>query len=72
LVEVRGNDVIKHVINGEQVLSYSQPQLDDRDANAKKLIEKNGTKMLSKGTISLQSESHSCDFRKIEIMILKE
>lgn len=64
--------VIKHVVNGEEVLSYTQPQLDDRDTNAKKLIENNGTKMLSKGTISLQSESHACDFRKIEIMVLEE
>jgi hypothetical protein len=57
-VEVRGDKVIKHLIDGTVVLSYEQPQLDDRDAHAKELAEKLGTKLLSQGTISLQSESH--------------
>jgi hypothetical protein len=30
-----------------------------------------GNKMLSKGTISLQSEGHPIDFRKVEIMLLE-
>ncbi len=72
-VEVRGNDVIKHIINGDTVLQYSQPQLDERDATYAKLVELNGgDKMLSGGTISLQSEGHPIDFRKVEIMLLEE
>ncbi|WP_298653869.1 DUF1080 domain-containing protein [uncultured Proteiniphilum sp.] len=72
-VEVRGNEVIRHIINGDTVLQYSQPQLDERDATYAKLIElNNGDKMLIGGTISLQSEGHPIDFRKVEIMILKE
>ncbi len=72
-VEVRGNDVIKHIINGDTVLQYSQPQLDERDATYPKLVELNGgDKMLSGGTISLQSEGHPIDFRKVEIMVLEE
>ena len=47
-------------------------ELDERDAHAKMLAEKAGTKMLSSGTISLQSESHPIDFRKVELKILKE
>ena len=46
-------------------------QLDERDADARALI-KNGDKMLSGGTISLQSESHPVEFRKVEILPLKE
>lgn len=69
-IEVRGNQVIKHVLDGEVVLEYTKPQLDDRDAHAKKLAEKAGTKMLSGGTISLQSESHPVHFRKVELMVL--
>ena len=71
-VEVRGNQVIKHIINGENVLEYQKPVLDDSDDSAKPLIEKqNGDVALSKGTISLQSESHPCGFRKIEILVLE-
>ncbi|MEA4905294.1 MAG: DUF1080 domain-containing protein [Petrimonas sp.] len=72
-VEVRGNDVISHIVNGDTVLQYNQPQLDERDATYAKLIVLNGgDKMLSKGTISLQSEGHPIDFRKVEIMPLKD
>jgi Domain of Unknown Function (DUF1080). len=71
-VEVRGNEVIYHVVNGDTVLQYNQPQLDERDATYARLIELNGgDKMLNKGTISLQSEGHPVDFRKVEIMVLE-
>ena len=58
-LEVHGNKVIKHIIEGEVVLEYEKPQLDD------------GTP-LSEGTISLQSESHPVEFRKVEILLLEE
>ncbi len=70
-IEVRGNKVIKHIINGDVVLSYEKPQLDKRDKDAQKLI-RNGELMLSSGTISLQSESHPVQFRKIELMQLSD
>lgn len=70
-VEVLGNEVIHHIVNGDTVLTYNQPQLDERDATYAKLIKLNGgDKMLNKGTISLQSEGHPIDFRKVEIMLL--
>lgn len=72
-VEVLGNEVIKHIVNGDTVLQYNQPQLDDRDATYAKLIKLNGgDKMLSKGTISLQSEGHPIDFRKVELKVLEK
>lgn len=72
-IEVRGHQVIRHLLDGKVVLEYNQPQLDPRDDSAKPLIEKQDGKLaLSGGTISLQSESHPCDFRKIEIMVLDE
>ena len=70
MVEVRGNEVIKHYINGEMVLEYSKPQLDPEDEDAKKLIHDDNL-MLYSGTISLQSESHPIEFRKVEIKILE-
>jgi hypothetical protein len=72
-VEVHGNKLVRHLINGEEVLSYTQPQLDERDGHAKELIKAaGGEKQLSSGTISLQSESHPVEFRKIEILELEE
>ena len=71
-VEVRGNKVVKHILDGEVVLEYNQPQLDERDEHAKELAEKAGTLMLDGGSISLQSESHPVHFRKVEIMVLDD
>ncbi len=53
------------------MLEYSQPQLDKRDASAAALI-RDGQLVLQGGTISLQSESHPIDFRRVEIMVLAE
>ena len=70
-VEVRGGEVIKHVVEGETVLEYNRPQLDPNDGDAKKLI-KDGEKILTGGSISLQAESHPVEFRKIEVLELKD
>ncbi len=70
--EVHGNGTIKHFVNGEQVMEYEQPQLDETDPDAKKLIEANGgDKKVSGGYISLQAESHPIEFRKVEIKRLE-
>ena len=69
-VEIRGDKVIRHKINGEVVLEYDAPQLDEKDVLSKGLTDKPGV-LLKSGTISLQSESHPCDFRKVEIMVLE-
>jgi hypothetical protein len=69
-VEVHGNASIKHKINGKTVLEYSEPQLDENDADGKRLLEAGQPKMIEGGTISLQSESHPVEFRKVELMEL--
>lgn len=58
-VEVKGSEYFKHYINGKLVMEYRKPQLD------------NGT-LLEGGSISLQSESHPVQFRKIEILVLEK
>lgn len=70
-IEVHGSKVIRHKIDGETVLEYNEPQLDETDAHAKELIAKQG-KLLTGGTISLQSESHPIEFRKVELLRLKD
>ncbi len=70
-IEVHGSGKIKHIINGEVVLEYENPQIDENDNDAKKLI-KGDNKLLEEGYISLQAESHPTEFRKIEILPLEE
>jgi hypothetical protein len=70
-VEVHGDKQIEHKIDGQVVMAYTQPQLDPNDADAKKLI-KDGKLLLTAGTISLQSESHPVEFRKVELLPLAE
>lgn len=71
-VEVRGGEVIRHFVDGVEVMSYEKPQLDPRDKSYEKLLPADGNKILSKGTISIQAESHNTDFRKIELLVLEE
>ena len=70
-VEVRGN-VIKHKIDGKVVLEYTDPQLDPKDADAKRLLDAGADLHITSGTISLQSESHPIEFRKVELKRLAE
>lgn len=70
-IEVRGHEYLKHTIDGQVVLEYQNPQLDERDPHARKLAAAAGTKQLSGGTISLQSESHPIDFRKVQLRVLE-
>ncbi len=69
ILEVRGGEVIRHWQEGKEVLSYEKPQYDPRDGDAKQLIEGDNL-IIDSGYISLQSESHPIDFRKVEILDL--
>ena len=66
-IEVHGGKLIRHKINGDTVLEYTEPQLDPQDADAKRLLDAGAAKVLIGGTISLQSESHPVEFRKVEL-----
>ena len=68
---MRGNEVIRHWMDGEVVLEYSRPQLDESDGDAQRLLAAGAEIQLSGGTISLQSESHPIDFRTVELMTLE-
>lgn len=70
-VEVHGSGTITHYINGDMVMQYEQPQLDEHDDDAQRLL-KEGDKLVSEGYISLQAESHPVEFRNIELLVLEE
>jgi len=65
-IEARGNGLVIHRINGEEVFRYEKVQYDPNDASAKPLI-RDGDLMISGGTLSLQSESHPVEFRNIRL-----
>jgi hypothetical protein len=70
-IEVRGAERIEHFLEGESVLAYSAPQLDPGDADAQRLIAAGAPLALTGGTISLQSESHPLEFRRVELLRLE-
>lgn len=70
-IEVRGSKSVKHIVNGQTVMTYQQPQLDQRDKNAQKLI-KDGKLLLEEGYIALQAESHPVEFRKVQLKLLED
>ncbi len=73
-IEVRGSEVIRHKIDGKTVLEYTQPQYDINDKNTQKLLQSQPnlkSALIKGGSISLQSESHPVEFRKVELLPLK-
>jgi hypothetical protein len=68
-VEVRDSRLVRHVINGDVVHEYSEPQLDPQDPIATPFLN-DGENLLSGGYIALQAESHPVEFRNIQILEL--
>ncbi|GLR16411.1 3-keto-disaccharide hydrolase [Portibacter lacus] len=68
---VRGDSLITHIINGENVLEYSKPQIGGGVANGYDPSIKIDGKLLTEGHIALQSEGQPIDFRNIMIRELK-
>jgi len=65
-IEVRDN-IIRHYVNGEEILKYENPRYNPDHEQGKTFI-RNSNNALNSGYISLQSNSHPIDFRKIEII----
>lgn len=62
VAEVLGSERITHYIEGVPVISYTNPQLDEKSGHPGEL--------LSEGYIALQAESHPTEFRKVEVLNL--
>lgn len=71
-VMVLGDSVIKHIVNGDTVLVYQKPQIGGGNVDHFDPAFKPDGKLLKEGYISLQSESHPVEFRKVEILELKK
>ena len=70
-VLVLGDSIVKHFANGIEVLSYEKPQVGGGNVSNQEIIFGRSGELLKSGTISLQSESHPVEFRKIEILNLE-
>lgn len=66
---VLGDSIIHHIVEGDTVLTYSKPQYDGRDPWVQGMNLPDGG-LISEGFISLQSESHPIEYRKVEIVDL--
>lgn len=69
---VLNDEVIKHIIDGDTVLVYEKPQIGGGNViNYDESVKKDGM-TLTEGYISLQSESHPVEFRKVELYDLSQ
>jgi len=69
-VLVKGSESVEHFINGQSVLKYEHPQIGGGAVSHHDPAVKVDGKLLESGSISLQSESHPVQFRKVELLNL--
>jgi len=70
-VLVHGDELIRHMIDGQTVLEYTRPQIGGGSASpTDPKVKVDGTP-LTGGYISLQAETAPADFRKVELLNLE-
>lgn len=69
-VVVKGGESIDHRVEGVSVLKYDRPQVGGGNVSKHDPAVKVDGKLLEEGSISLQSESHPVQFRKVELLNL--
>lgn len=65
-IDVQGKK-IKHYVNGEEILAFENPKYNAAHEQGKTFIQGNDD-TVKEGYVSLQSNSHPIDFRKVELM----
>lgn len=67
---VSGDSIVKHIVNGDTVLTYTKPQMGGGSAsNTAPGVFEEG-KLLSEGYVALQAETAPIDIRKVEVLNL--
>lgn len=67
---VLGDSLIKHIVNGDTVLTYTAPRVGGGVVNGfDPAVKVDGTPLRS-GYIALQSEGHPIEFRRVELRVL--
>lgn len=68
---ILGDSIVKHIVNGDTVMTYRKPEMGGGSANNTKpgvLVDRQS---ITEGSISLQAETSEIDFRKVEVLNLK-
>ena len=68
---VHGDELVRHMVEGETVLEYSKPQIGGGQASPTDPAVKIDGTPLTGGYISLQAETAPIDFRKVELLNLE-
>ena len=70
-VLVHGDELVRHMIDGQTVLEYGKPQIGGGNASpTDPKVKVDGTP-LTRGYIALQAETAPADFRKVELLNLE-
>ena len=70
-VEVHGDELVKHIVEGQTVLEYTKPQIGGGNVSpVDPAVKVDGTPKTG-GYISIQAETAPTDFRKIELLNLE-
>lgn len=72
LAEVDGSKRVRQIVNGALVVEYTDLKLDEANGDARKLISLGAAKTLDSGYISIQSNGHPIEFRRIEVLPIEE
>jgi hypothetical protein len=70
-VLAHGDDMIRHIVEGQTVLEYTKPQIGGGQASPTDPAVKVDGTPLTGGYISIQAETAPIDFRKIELVNLE-
>jgi hypothetical protein len=68
LAEVQGGTRVRQIVNGALLVEYTDLLLDEKDADARRLLSSGADRALTAGYISIQANSHPIEFRRIEIL----
>jgi hypothetical protein len=70
-VLVLGDSIVKHIVNGDTVLVYEDPQIGGGFITGFDPAMKQDGRMLAEGFIALQSEGQPIDFRNVRLLDLR-
>ena len=70
--EVDGAKRVRQMVNGAEVVEYTDLTLDEGDPDARRLLASGADKVLSSGYISVQSNGAPIEFRRIEVLPLDD